>query len=181
MEITKQDKINRDILKFRLPRWEELPQIDLYMDQVVTLIEDELSFFPINNGEKLITPSMVNNYVKLDLIPKPEKKKYTKTHLAYLITIIILKEVFTIQQIKDGILTQTFLYGEKKAYNLFCDEQEKSLKYIVDFINLKESKTSIELDINVIPITMATLTFASKVMSQELISAQKNSIENKQI
>lgn len=181
MQLINQEQINKDILNFRLPRWEDLPQIDLYMDQVVTLIEDELSLFPISSGEKIITPSMINNYVKLDLIPRPEKKRYNKTHLAYLITIIILKEVFTIQQIKDGILTQTFLYGEKKAYNLFCEEQEKSLKYIVDFINLKENKTSIELEINVIPITMATLTFASKVMSRELISAQKNSIEKNEL
>ncbi|NLC66852.1 MAG: DUF1836 domain-containing protein [Clostridium sp.] len=181
MNLENDYKINEDILKFKIPRWEDLPQIDLYMDQLVTFIENELSLFPIGNTDNLITPSMVNNYVKLNLIPRPEKKKYDRTHIAYLITIIILKEVFTIQQIKDGILTQTFLYGEKKAYNLFCDEQEKSLKYIVDFINLDETKTSIELEKNVIPITMATLTFASKVMSRELISSQKHSIENQEI
>lgn len=63
-----------ELESFRLPRWEELPDLELYMDQVITLIDRYLS--PVIQGEKhpLLTSSMVNNYVKLGLIPAPTKK-----------------------------------------------------------------------------------------------------------
>jgi hypothetical protein len=62
------------LLEFHLPRWEELPTLELYMDQVITLIDQYLS--PVIQTEKhpLLTSSMVNNYVKKGMIPAPEKK-----------------------------------------------------------------------------------------------------------
>ena len=74
---------------YHLPRWDELPDMELYMDQVVTLIEKHIRFLA-NNDDKLITSAMINNYVKLGLMPKPEKKRYERTHLAYLIVITLL-------------------------------------------------------------------------------------------
>ena len=116
-----------DISKFHIPRWEELPDIELYMDQVLTFIEKNIRIFSKDSNKKVITPSMVNNYVKLKLIPKPIKKRYNKVHLAYLIAISILKQVMTIEEIRDGIIFQAIINGKKGAYNLFCDEQEKAL------------------------------------------------------
>ena len=75
-------EFGKDILEFHIPRWEELPDIELYMDQVITFIENNLSIYPFINSEKIITSSMINNYVKLNLIPKPIKKKYNKTHFS---------------------------------------------------------------------------------------------------
>lgn len=59
---------------FHLPRWEELPELDLYMDQVITLVDHYLS--PVIHSDKhtLLTASMVNNYVKNGMIPPPKKK-----------------------------------------------------------------------------------------------------------
>lgn len=172
-------KFGKDILEFHIPRWEELPDIELYMDQVINFIENNLSIYPFINNEKIITPSMINNYVKLNLIPKPVKKKYNKTHLAYLIAISILKHVFTIQEVKDGILFQAMISGEKDAYNLFCEEQELAIKYIVDQINI-ENKENIP-NINITPenlmIKMTTLAFASKIISEKIIGLQKNFME----
>ena len=69
----------------QLPSWESLPQLDLYMDQVMVLMERYLALFS-DGKDKLITPSMINNYVKLGLIPPPVKKKYSREHLARLMT-----------------------------------------------------------------------------------------------
>ena len=88
-------------LKHKLPYWDELPEIDLYMDQVIVLMEKYLSWYIEENQEtKIITPSMINNYVKLGIIPPPEKKKYSKVHIAYLIIICSLKQVMPIPDIK---------------------------------------------------------------------------------
>ena len=69
------------------PRWDDLPDIELYMDQVVSILEKNLSVF--SNGEKLITPSMINNYVKQKIVKPPVKKRYDKMHLAYLFVVCI--------------------------------------------------------------------------------------------
>lgn len=176
-------KFTQFILEFHIPRWEELPDIELYMDQVVTFIEKNISIFSISTNEKIITPSMVNNYVKLNLIPKPIKKKYNKTHLAYLIAISILKHVFTIQEIRDGINFQANLDGEKLAYNSFCEEQEEALKYLVNQISAKDEYPLPKLGINTnnIAIKMGTLSFASKIIAEKIIGLQKKFIDNEDL
>ena len=88
----------KEILNTRkIPKWNELPELDLYMDQVIVLMEKHLN---ASKKDKLITPSMINNYVKLGIVPPPIKKKYSKTHIAYLIIICSLKQVMPIPDIK---------------------------------------------------------------------------------
>ena len=89
-------------IKHKLPYWDELPEIELYMDQVIVLMEKYLSLH-ISNGDKIITPSMINNYVKLGIMPAPVRKKYSRTHIAYLIIICSLKQVIPIPDIKNLI------------------------------------------------------------------------------
>ena len=72
------------IIKHHLPRWNELPEIDLYLDQVVNYLEKYLGILSSNDDDKIITKTMINNYVKQGIMPAPEKKKYGKTHIAYL-------------------------------------------------------------------------------------------------
>lgn len=168
------------MLSFHIPRWEELPNIDLYMDQVITFIQQSLLICPNNRGDSIITPSMVNNYVKLNLIPKPIKKKYNRRHLAYLIVISILKNIFTIQDIKEGILFQTQINEKKVAYNSFCEEQEKAIQFIAKSINSdnKESLEEINLTNENFVIEMATISFASKVFCQKTLELQNDFMEN---
>ena len=89
--------------KHKLPHWEDLPEIDLYMDQVIALMEKYLSDLTTQEDSKLITPSMINNYVKLNIIPAPTKKKYSREHIAYLVIICSLKQVMPIPKIKELI------------------------------------------------------------------------------
>lgn len=173
-----------ELLSFNIPRWEELPDIELYMDQVITFIEMHLSILTNGKNKKIITSSMINNYVKLDLIPKPIKKRYNKTHLAYLFAITILKNIFTIQEVKEGILFQANLKGEKMAYNEFCKEQEKAIKILAQQINSEDieqtAKMDLDLEINQnnLAIKMATLSFASKIIGEKIIQLQRDFMES---
>ncbi len=169
-------KWNEDISKYHIPRWEELPDIDLYMDQVVTFIEKHICVFPDEPSKKIITPSMVNNYVKLKLIPKPIKKRYNKVHLAYLIAISFLKQIVTIEKIRDGIMFQAEINGKKDAYNLFCEEQEKALKSIMTQISTETNCSVLDSKINPenLAVKTATLAFASKIIAEKTVELQKN-------
>jgi preprotein translocase subunit Sss1 len=90
------EKLNRwerFLESYRLPEWEELPKIDLYLDQVIALVNNYVGFFVYDPAEeKLLTPSMVNNYVKLRLIPAPVRKKYGRRHIALLLMLCTFKQ-----------------------------------------------------------------------------------------
>ena len=86
--------------KLRIPRWENLPEIGFYLDQVVTYLEEHLEPFHADKSEKIITKSMVNNYVKHGVLKPPVKKRYDRSHLAYLFVISLMKQVYSMNDIK---------------------------------------------------------------------------------
>ncbi|MGI6028191.1 MAG: DUF1836 domain-containing protein [Candidatus Heteroscillospira sp.] len=101
----------------RLPAWSELPDLELYMDQVVSLVNQYLSYTgPMLGEEKAVTPAMINNYVKMGLLKSPVKKRYRRTHLASLVMICILKRTLNMSAI------QRLLPGE-------LDEEEVAALY----------------------------------------------------
>lgn len=120
--------IDNEIMNYRCPRWEELPQLDLYIDQVVIYLQDKLSVFFSNEESPIITSTMINNYVKQKIIEPPVKKKYSRNHLAHLFVICILKQQMSISQIGKSMEKMKKNYEVCDAYNLFCDELEKALK-----------------------------------------------------
>ena len=118
------------LIKIHIPRWNELPDLDLYLDQVVNYLERILGQYKTNKEDKIITKTMINNYVKQGIIPAPEKKKYNRAHIAYLIVICVLKQVFSISDI-GKLITLTIQYFEiSKAYNRFCANLEVSVKNV---------------------------------------------------
>ncbi|MBQ9921517.1 MAG: DUF1836 domain-containing protein [Clostridia bacterium] len=70
--ITDIDLNTKEILEFHLPRWDELPEIELYMDQVVYTLEKKLEIFAEDESQKIITSTMINNYVKQKVVKPPE-------------------------------------------------------------------------------------------------------------
>ena len=120
---------------YKLPSWEELPYIELYMDQVISIINTYLEIYYRTLGsETLLTPSMINNYVKLGIIPHPLKKRYSKVHLAYLIMICTLKQTLdmaTIQKIIPSDLGEENICG---VYNSFVKNQHKAFLYVTESI-----------------------------------------------
>lgn len=163
----------KEVEEVHLPRWDDLPDIDLYMDQVITLIENYLAIFNPTQDKKIITSSMVNNYVKLKLIPKPVKKRYTKKHLAYLIAISVLKQIITISEVRDGIVYQASVSGIREAYNLFCSEQEFALKAVASNIGNENGQPLMKENITEenILVRNATLAVATKIATEKLVAS----------
>lgn len=118
------------IMKIHIPRWNELPEIDLYLDQVVNYLERYLEQYNSNKEDKIITKTMINNYVKLGIMPAPEKKKYSREHIAYLIVICVLKQVYSISDIGKLISLTIQSFELSKAYNRFCANLEVSVKNV---------------------------------------------------
>ena len=102
----------------RLPHWEELPDIELYMDQVLVLVERYLGSMSGPDGRNL-TASMVNNYVKQGVMPPPVRKKYGKDHLAYLLMICSLKAAIPIAAIRTLLERQLTDMPLEKVYAAF--------------------------------------------------------------
>lgn len=124
--------IEKQVEIFHLPRWDEIPNIDLYIDQVVSFIENHLSNYDNNNNEKkdnkIITKTMINNYVKHEVIKPPVNKKYNREHIAYLFVIFILKQNYSMGEIKKLITLALNTSSTQDAYNRFCSEVEKAIK-----------------------------------------------------
>ena len=85
---------------YTLPDWEALPALPLYMDQVVYLLNQYLSLPPVQEEERIVTPAMINNYVKLKIIPAPVKKRYSRAHLAYLLMVCVMKQTLNTADIR---------------------------------------------------------------------------------
>ena len=115
---------------FHLPRWEKLPEIELYLDQVIKYLEDRLEPFFADKSEKIITKAMVNNYVKHGVLTPPVKKKYGKSHLAHLFVISLMKQVYSINDIKILIRFALGVAAEDVSYDKFCDVLEESIECI---------------------------------------------------
>ena len=118
-----------DILEFSLPRFNELPKVPLYKDQVITYLDNLSKVLNIKNTEKVLTPTMINSYVKQKIVSPPKEKKYNEKHLAYLIVVCILKQVFSIQEISTLINMQIEHCPIEVAYDYFCSELENMLFY----------------------------------------------------
>ena len=121
-----------EVRNFRLPRWRELPDIDLYMDQVLTYVEKVL--LPFADGEgKLVTSSMINNYVKLGVLRPPENKKYDKHRLAAIFIICLFKRILNITQIAELIVTRKLTRADdrEEVYDRFCEDLETALQAFI--------------------------------------------------
>ena len=111
---------------FNMPRWDDLPEIDLYMDQVISVTDKLLSSISVEDTP-ILTPSMINNYVKNRIIPPPVKKKYSREHLAKLIIICIMKPIMEISAIADIMTRNEALYGTAQMLDKFSSMFEKNI------------------------------------------------------
>ena len=102
---------------------EDIPNIDLYVDQVTTFIESQLSSLMRDEDEKILTKTMINNYTKNHVLPSPDKKKYSKDHVLTLILIYYLKSFLSIKDIQTLLEPITDKYfgteSELSFYELY--------------------------------------------------------------
>ncbi|MBR5534379.1 MAG: DUF1836 domain-containing protein [Ruminiclostridium sp.] len=116
---------------YKLPAWKELPDIGLYMDQVIALLGQYLDFIPVEDQKnKPVTPTTINNYVRLKVMPAPEKRKYYRIHIAYLIMIFTLKQGTSINGIQQLLPITADEEEVKKFYTGYIDRlQDIALFY----------------------------------------------------
>ena len=125
----KQETKNRiclSIRDFRLPRYSEIPNVGLYLEQVTKYICEYLA--PIQDNA--ITGSMISNYVKKGLVSSPVKKLYNREQIAYLLFIALAKNVLSLDNLTLFIRLQQRTYSTERAYDYLCDEFENTLHYV---------------------------------------------------
>ena len=141
MDLMKKDEIKSSITDFSLPRYNDIPNVGLYLEQVVKYISEYLE--PLDNLG--LTGSMVSNYVKKGLIENPVKKQYNREQVARLFFIAVAKNVLSMEDIRLMFEMQSKTYAPKKAYDYFCCEFENVLDYV---FGIKENLDTVGFDNN---------------------------------
>ncbi|KEI04182.1 DUF1836 domain-containing protein [Clostridium botulinum] len=114
----------------------DIPDLDLYMDQVITLFDDKLKHLKRNENDKILTKTMINNYTKAKILIPPNKKKYNKNHIILLILIYYLKQTLSINDISllfNNIITDL---SNSETSNLNLEKIYQS------FLNIKKSEST---------------------------------------
>lgn len=135
-------RMAESIRGFRLPRYNEIPNMGLYLEQTTKYINGFLA--PLGCLE--ITSSMVSNYVKKGVIPKPVKKQYFAEHVAYLFFVALAKNMVAIEDIGLLIEMQRDTYTLPVAYDFMCSQLECTLEYIFGLRTTQEALGETESD-----------------------------------
>ena len=130
--------VSAAVQQFRLPRYSELPDVGLYLEQTTKYINSFLA--PLGCLE--ITASMISNYVKKGLIPKPVKKQYFAEHLAYLFFIAIAKQLVSMENITVLIQMQKDSYPLPAAFNYLCGQMESVIYFLFGVTDTMEESGS---------------------------------------
>lgn len=116
------EAIARDMEAYQLAKWENMPDLELYMDQVIAYLTRQLSYFQDSTQDALITPSIINNYVKAGFVPRPHKKRYARPQLGALSIACTLKRVMPIQSVKR-LIERDGMSVDETFYDEFCQVQ----------------------------------------------------------
>lgn len=161
-----------ELNNFSFKKYHELPEIELYMDQVVTFLEKQLSIFQTTSLDKQITSSMINNYVKGDVISAPISKKYNREHIAAIEEVVTLKQVLTIAEVKQ-ILDAGYNSSPEKSdiFDAFNDSTNNKISTAVEEafkqlnkIDDNDSKALIDLALDFSLTANAYITIAKRIL-----------------
>ena len=117
-------------MKLTLPRWDALPEIDLYLEQIITLLDKWLGESLCEPDKSVLTKTMINNYVKHKIITPPINKKYDKITVASLFVIAIYKPLCTMEEIKKLIDLAIKVNEPSISYDQFCNVVEESVEAV---------------------------------------------------
>ena len=148
------------------------------MDQVLTLLSGYLPFLPKKEKEEqIITTSAINNYVRMKLMPAPEKKKYSRIHIAYLIMICALKQSLTMSEIQKILPNGLTEEEVKKTYEAFVNQYTDSARIFVAMVEsmaaqLLAAETADAADVNSFVLSTAVMTNFSRLLTTKLLDLQ---------
>ncbi|MCR4723470.1 MAG: DUF1836 domain-containing protein [Eubacteriales bacterium] len=143
-------------------RWEDFPDIGLYMDQVLLILSRNGGAF---SGQEKLTPAMVNNYIKDGHIPRANGKKYSREHLAYLTVFTHLKHVLSVSD--AGKLTGEILSEDdiEEGFDSFAAELKSAEEALI--LRLEEDSNE---DTVMTALRLALAAYVAKAACEELIS-----------
>lgn len=164
--------------KFRLPEWESIPDIGLYMEQTVVLLRQYIDYLPpeLKDGQ-VITATAINNYIRLKLLPPPVKKRYYRVHIAYLIIICTLKQNLSLSMLPKIIPTGISEEEVRKVYTAFARRHAMATGYFsgqvqsmaAPILGRKAECSLATEDTNEIIATSAILSCFSRLLAEKLI------------
>lgn len=172
LENINETKIN----EFHIPRWSEFPAIDIYLDQLVTYLDTYLNPYISSDENPVITKTMINNYVKQQVIPAPTKKKYSHEHIAYLFVICTLKQVYSINNISQLISFAGKISDLVVAYDQFCMELENAVMAV---FNGTEYEITSSISIEHKLLKSVVLSFAHKLYVERSFLSDDNDKKDK--
>lgn len=117
--------MEKEMKKHALPVWEELPDFSVYRDQLIEIVQNAISVF--EPAEDVLTPSMVNNYVKWGMVQKPVRKKYDREQIAWFVLYSLWKPVMSLSSIGDLIKSRLETESMESLYNRVCAMTEDIL------------------------------------------------------
>ena len=123
--------------QYSLPKWEDIPDFGLYMEQVLLILKEYLDYMPPElKDEPFITAATINNYVRKKIMPEPVKKKYYRLHMAYLIMICSLKQSLSITTLKMLIPDNLSEAEFKAVYDSYVERHRLSTHYFVNQVRM---------------------------------------------
>lgn len=128
-------KVQQSVRDFRLPRYQEIPNVGLYLEQTTKFISGFLA--PL--GEYTLTASMISNYVKKGLVDNPVKKQYDRDQIAYLFFIAVAKTVLSLDALTGFIQVQKNSYSLEVAYDYFCRQFEGLLQFTFELTDTMDT------------------------------------------
>lgn len=161
--------------KFDLPDWDSLPQLDLYMDQVILLLTRYLAPLERYGEEKTVTASIINNYVRMKVIPPPVKKRYSRVHLAYLVIICTLKQSLSISCIQRMLPEDHSEAAAQALYTDFVRQYRASTGFLCSLpLRGGEQADGLRLPLEgELVTTSAILSTLSKSLTEYLLQAEE--------
>ncbi len=173
---------SHEIENFSSTKWDRLPEIYLYMDQVLTYMNKQLSLFKRSENDGVLTSSMINNYVKDGVLPRPDKKRYSRGHLAILTVVCLLKQVLSIQDISALVRNLLKSMPANEIYDNFCEAQAKALKEVCQQIEKAAPAGEAELTrlaVNLSIEANARRTVAERILGELETEERKRMSEDK--
>jgi len=158
----RQAELLERLRKERPVPWDNLPDIHLYMDQVVSYLPRQLIRF---DEDEQLTSAMINNYSKEGLLPRADGKKYGRTHLAHLTAICALKQVLSVREIKAVLSVKGRQEGGEEFYARFCDVLDRALSETADKLAGENGGTELSL----LALELALSSYAHKLACQRIL------------
>lgn len=160
----KLNELKEKLVARRPSKWENIPDIDLYMDQVLTYMKRQNIEI---DGRDTLTSAMVNNYIKKDLLPRAKGKKYGRNHIAYLTSICLIKQILPIAETGFFLKKQTAQQTIDQFYEKYYTMLDESLGALSE--NIRDDMNEDEiLDLT---LKLAVSSYTQKLVCSSLLKS----------